>query len=209
MNVMKRFYDFVFAVTGLVILGPILLVIAVLVKLSDGGPAFFRQRRIGLHGQPFWIWKFRTMIVDAERLGAHVTQEGDARITRIGRVLRKTKLDELPQLWNVARGEMSFVGPRPEVPKYVEQYDSAQRKVLQLKPGITDLATLAFRNEEELLKSADNLEEFYLRHCVPKKIELNLQYARHATLWQDTKIILQTLFPFCFSPSVAAARVKV
>lgn len=135
------------------------------------------------------------MIVNAEQTGSSVTKRGDVRITAIGRVLRKLKLDELPQLLNVASGDMSLVGPRPEVPKYVEQYTPEQEKVLQIKPGITDLATLVFRNEEELLKSADDLESFYLKFCVPKKIELNLLYAGRANLWEDTKIIFLTLFP--------------
>lgn len=189
----KRFYDLFFSITGLLLLSPILLLIGALVKAHDRGPVFFRQRRIGFRGEPFYIWKFRTMIVDAEKSGLSVTKDGDERITPIGRVLRKLKLDELPQLINVAKGEMSLVGPRPEVPQYVARYNEAQKKVLELKPGITDLATLAFRNEETLLKSADDLENFYINFCVPKKIELNLRYAERANLWQDTKIILRTL----------------
>lgn len=191
----KRFYDLIFASAGLLVLSPVFAAVAIMVKSGDGGPVFFHQRRIGLNGTPFSIWKFRTMVVHAEQSGTLVTRGGDKRITRVGRFLRKTKLDELPQLWNVAKGDMSLVGPRPEVPKYVEQYSLEQKKVLQLKPGITDLATLVFRNEEELLSSAENLELFYLQHCVPKKIALNLQYARCATLWEDTKIILRTLLP--------------
>jgi lipopolysaccharide/colanic/teichoic acid biosynthesis glycosyltransferase len=192
--VLKRCYDILFSAFGLLALSPLLVLLAVAIKVSDGGPALFSQVRIGLWGKPFRIWKFRTMIVCAETLGLSVTKEGDARITRLGRILRKTKLDELPQLWNVLKGDMSFVGPRPEVPRYVEHFTFEQRKVLALKPGITDLATLAFRNEEELLKTASDVETFYLQFCVPKKIELNLRYARTANLWQDTKIILQTLF---------------
>nr|WP_050785604.1 sugar transferase [Pedosphaera parvula] len=194
-DVWKRCYDLFFSAIGLVLLSPFLALIAGAVKISDGGPVFFRQRRVGRGGESFHIWKFRTMIVDAERSGLSVTRDGDARITRIGRVLRKTKLDELPQLWNVFKGEMSFVGPRPEVPKYVERYTPEQKQVLALKPGITDLATLKFRNEEELLKSAKDVELFYLTYCVPRKIELNLHYARKANLWRDSIIILQTLLP--------------
>ncbi len=191
----KRLYDLFFSLAGILVLSPVFLVIAALAKILDHGPVFFCQRRIGLNGKPFQIWKFRTMMVNAEQAGFSVTQGGDARITPLGRFLRKTKLDELPQLFNVAKGEMSLVGPRPEVPKYVERYSVEQKKVLELKPGITDLATLAFRNEEELLKTAPDLEKFYLQVCVPKKIELNLRYAAQANLWQDTKIILQTLIP--------------
>ena len=192
---MKRFYDLFFSIVGLALLSPLFLLIAFLVKCSDGGPVFFRQSRVGLRGRIFSIWKFRTMIVDAESTGASVTRDGDSRITPIGRILRKLKADELPQLLNVAIGEMSLVGPRPEVPRYVRHYTEQQRKVLELKPGITDLATLAFRNEEELLKSADDLENFYINVCVPEKIKLNLRYAERASLWQDTKIILRTLAP--------------
>ncbi|MDB6121280.1 MAG: glycosyl transferase [Pedosphaera sp.] len=194
-NFLKRFYDLLFSFLGLMVLSPLLVLIGVVVKVSDGGPVFFRQPRVGFHGEIFRIWKFRTMIVNAERIGLSVTRNGDPRITMVGRFLRKTKMDELPQLWNVFKGEMSLVGPRPEVSKYVDRYTSEQRKVLALKPGITDLATLEFRNEEELLKSVEDVESFYLSYCVPRKIELNLQYARKANLWQDSKIILQTLLP--------------
>lgn len=194
--VAKRIFDVSFATVGLVLFSPLLLVTALWVKLSDGGPFFFRQQRVGLHGKLFWIWKFRTMVVDAEKAGLSVTRDGDPRITRTGRFLRKTKLDELPQLWNVWRGEMSFVGPRPEVPRYVERYTPEQREILLLKPGITDLATLVFRNEEQLLNDAENVEAFYLQHCLPRKIELNLLHARNANLWQDTVIILRTLWPW-------------
>ena len=192
----KRVYDVFFASIGLLVLYPVLLAVAVLVKLSDGGPVFFRQPRVGQWGRVFLIWKFRTMVVDAERLGLGVTRDGDARITPLGRFLRKMKLDELPQLWNVLCGEMSFVGPRPEVPRYVARYTTAQREVLRVRPGITDLATLEFRNEEDMLAAAGDVESFYLEHCVPRKIELNLQYLERAGLWQDTRIILETLIPW-------------
>ncbi len=191
----KRTYDLVFAAAGLLVLSPLLLLIAVVVKLSDWGPIFFLQRRIGQYGRPFWIWKFRTMIVNAEKQGSSVTRAGDHRVTPVGGILRKTKLDELPQLWNVLRGEMSLVGPRPEVPRYVDRYTPAQRHVLNLKPGITDLASLEFRREEELLRNVGDTEKFYIEHCLPKKIELNLHYHRHANMWQDTRIILLSLIP--------------
>ena len=192
---MKRIFDVFFSVAGLLFLTPFFLLLAILIKLSDAGPVFFRQMRIGQWGKPFYILKFRTMVVNAEKMGLSVTKDGDPRITRIGRIMRKTKLDELPQLWNVLRGDMSFVGPRPEVARYVEKYSTAQRQVLELKPGITDLASIEFRNEEELLLEAPDTEKFYLEHCVPRKIELNLAYARGANLWEDVKIILLTLFP--------------
>ena len=192
----KRSYDLFFGAWGLLILSPLLLLIAILVKLMDKGPVIFLQRRIGQYGRPFWICKFRTMVVDAEKHGPSVTKAGDQRVTWVGKILRKTKLDELPQLWNVLRGEMSFVGPRPEVPRYVARYTPEQREVLNLKPGITDLATLEFRNEEELLRNVADTEKFYVEYCLPKKIELNVKYNRHANLWQDTQIIVRSLLPF-------------
>jgi lipopolysaccharide/colanic/teichoic acid biosynthesis glycosyltransferase len=189
----KRYYDLLFALLGLLVLSPLLALIAAAIKISDGGPVFFRQERVGLYGRRFRIWKFRTMIPDADKLGLSVTRDGDARITRIGRLLRKSKLDELPQLWNVVAGDMSLVGPRPEVPRYVARYTPEQREILRLKPGITDLASLEFRNEEDILKSATDVEEFYLHRCVPRKIELNRLYAAQSSLWNDTRLILQTL----------------
>lgn len=193
---LKRLFDLVFATIGLVCFAPVLAMVAVAVKLTDWGPVFYRQVRVGLGGEPFRIWKFRTMIVGADKLGPNVTRDGDQRITRVGRILRKTKLDELPQLWNVFVGEMSFVGPRPEVPRYVERYTPEQCEVLQYKPGITDLATLVFRDEESLLSNAENTEEFYMQHCVPRKIKLNLKYAKQANVLKDVWIILQTVCPY-------------
>ncbi|MEI2724759.1 MAG: sugar transferase [Verrucomicrobiota bacterium] len=157
------------------------------------GRYLFWQPRVGQDGRLFRIIKFRSMVAKAETKGPSITADGDRRITRFGRFLRKTKLDELPQLWNVWRGEMSLVGPRPEVPQYVTAYSPSQRRVLRLKPGITDLATLAFRNEEELLRAAPDAERFYREYCLPHKIELNLAYAERANLRQDAWIILQTL----------------
>ena len=189
----KRRYDLGWAALGLVVLSPVLALLALAVKLSDGGPVLFRQQRVGQGGRLFWICKFRTMIGAAEHQGPGVTRDGDARITRLGRWLRKTKLDELPQLWNVLTGDMSFVGPRPELPRYVARYTAAQQEILQFKPGITDPATLAFRNEEALLATAADVESFYMAHCVPRKIELNRRYQAHANLWRDTQVILRTL----------------
>jgi len=194
--VAKRSFDVVVAALGLVAVSPVLLLLAAAVKLADGGPVFFCQERVGQGGRLFRIWKFRTMVVNAERLGLGVTRDGDARVTPVGRWLRKSKLDELPQLWNVLVGEMSFVGPRPELPRYVARYTESQRAVLQLKPGITDLATLAFRDEEELLARAADVETCYVGFCLPRKIELNLEYARRASLGRDVQIILRTLLPW-------------
>src|SRR5688572_4472501 len=178
----KRVYDVVFSCCGLILLSPVFLLIALFVKITDGGKIFYWQTRIGRYGRPFRICKFRTMVPEADQIGPSVTKDGDARITKIGRILRRTKLDELPQLWNVLRGEMSLVGPRPEVPRYVEHYTAEQREILRFKPGITDLASLCFRDEETLLRNTEGLEEFYVQHCIPRKLKLNREYAQTANL---------------------------
>jgi len=189
----KRLYDLVLSACGLLVLSPLFLLIGLSIKLSDGGPIFFRQRRVGRHGRAFQILKFRTMVAGAERNGPSITRQGDQRITRMGRFLRRTKLDELPQLWNVFKGEMSLVGPRPEVPRYVEFYTPEQRAILKYQPGITDLASICFRNEERLLQEAEDLEKFYIEYCLPRKLELNRNYAARASLFTDTLIILRTV----------------
>ena len=193
---MKRVFDIVCASLGLVLLAPVNLLIALGIKLADGGPVFYRQIRVGQFGKPFRIWKFRSMVREADKLGLPLTSEADGRITPVGRFLRRFKLDELPQLWNVLVGQMSFVGPRPEVPRYVERYTAEQRDILRYKPGITDIASMLFRNEQALLQGCDNVEEFYLRYCLPKKIELNREYAGNANLALDLWIIVQTLCPY-------------
>jgi lipopolysaccharide/colanic/teichoic acid biosynthesis glycosyltransferase len=192
----KRLYDVVFSFCGLVLLAPLFAVVAVLVKIADGGDVFYRQSRVGQGGREFLIYKFRTMTQAAEKVGPSVTKNGDVRITWIGRILRKTKLDELPQLWNVLKGDMSLVGPRPEVPRYVRYYNPEQRAMLRHRPGITDLASLCFRDEGALLANADNVEEFYIQHCIPRKLQLNQEYARRASLLSDTWIIIQTICPY-------------
>jgi lipopolysaccharide/colanic/teichoic acid biosynthesis glycosyltransferase len=193
---LKRAFDLACSGLGLLALWPVGLFIGLLIKLTDGGPIFYGQTRIGQFGNPFRIWKFRSMVIDADKLGVPLTKEEDPRITWVGRFLRKGKLDELPQLWNVLIGDMSFVGPRPEVPRYVDRYTSEQRQILKFKPGITDVATMLFRNEEALLRGTGDVEGFYLQYCLPKKIELNLQYAQRANLIRDIWIIVQTLCPY-------------
>lgn len=189
----KRAFDLFWSLLGLAVLSPLLLAVAIVVKLEDGGPVFFRQVRVGRDGRPFRIWKFRTMGVDAERRGAAITVGQDPRITRAGRRLRDLKLDELPQLLNVAAGQMSLVGPRPEVPRYVAQYTEAQRAILALRPGITDLASIKYRREGELLAASEDPEATYMREIVPDKIRINLAYAAGAGLWSDLRVILATL----------------
>ncbi len=189
----KRLFDLFWSALGLALLSPLLLLVALAVKAEDGGPVFFRQVRIGRGGRPFGIWKFRTMVVDAERQGRSITVGQDPRITRIGRRLRATKLDEIPQLLNVLVGEMSLVGPRPEVPRYVDLYTESQRAILALRPGITDLASIKYRNESELLAEAENPDETYIQVLLPDKIRINLDYAVRANLRTDFLVILATL----------------
>ncbi|MEN6356353.1 MAG: sugar transferase [Armatimonadota bacterium] len=189
----KRLFDLCFTSAGLIVLWPVLLVTAIIIKLDDKGPVFFRQERIGLHGKPFGMWKFRTMVVDAEKIGMQLTVGKDTRITRAGRFLRKSKLDELPQLFNVFMGEMSLVGPRPEVKRYVELYSQQQRAVLDIPPGITDPASIRYRDESTVLAQASDPESAYINEVMPEKIRLNLDYALHSSVLSDFWIILKTL----------------
>lgn len=193
MNPSKRLFDLFWTAPGLVMLSPLWLFIAACIKLDDGGPVFFRQERIGRRGKPFRMWKFRTMVVDAERTGGQLTVGADSRITRVGRWLRANKLDELPQLLNVLSGEMSLVGPRPEVPRYVALYNEKQRQVLELIPGITDLASIQYRSESQLLAKAEDPEVLYITKIMPDKLRINLNYAEKANLFSDFVVILSTL----------------
>lgn len=194
-EVLKRWFDIALAGLGLLSLWPVGLLLGLLIKGADGGPVFFGQIRIGRFGQPFRLWKFRSLVANAENMGPPLTPDGDARITAVGRWLRRSKLDELPQLWNVLVGEMSFVGPRPELPRYVADYSAAQWKILEFKPGITDPASLCFRHEAALLKGARDVDWFYQLYCLPRKLALNQEYARRANLATDIWIILQTICP--------------
>lgn len=189
----KRIFDLLLAILGLLVLWPLFLLIWLVIKIDDGGPVLFRQDRVGKDGIGFRIIKFRTMQMTVTASGPSITAKGDARITRVGQWLRRCKLDEFPQLWNVIRGDMSFVGPRPEVPRYVALYTEAQRKVLATLPGITDDASILFRDEEKLLADSADFERFYIEYCMPKKIAINLAYAPHATLLRDVGVILRTI----------------
>jgi lipopolysaccharide/colanic/teichoic acid biosynthesis glycosyltransferase len=189
---LKRALDVTAAAAGLVVLGPALVGIAALVKLTSPGPAIFRQERVGRDGRPFEILKFRTMTADAPGRGPEITRAGDARVTPVGRLLRRTKLDELPQLLNVLRGEMSLVGPRPEVPRYVARYSPEQRRVLSVRPGITDWASLAYLDEEDLLAAQADLEHGYVHEIMPRKLALNLEYLERRGFWSDIGILWQT-----------------
>ena len=174
-------------------LSPLLLNLCIVIKLNDRGPIFYRAKRIGKGGQPFELYKFRTMIVDADRQGAAITAHRDARITPIGKFLRRTKLDELPQLLNVLTGQMSLVGPRPEDPCYVALYTPAQRKILDVVPGITSAASLAYRNEQALLTGAD-WETIYRTEIMPAKIAIDLNYLKTANVATDLRLIFSTIF---------------
>lgn len=189
----KRAFDITAAASGLVLLTPVLALVACLVKLSSPGPVWFRQERIGRAFRPFWIYKFRTMVQDAPARGRAITVGQDPRITRIGRILRKLKVDELPQLLNVVKGDMSLVGPRPEVPRYVELFRADYEVILQVRPGITDLASLTYRDEAAVLAEADDPEEAYLRRVLPEKIRLAQDYVRQRSLAWDLRLIVQTL----------------
>ncbi|WP_067065706.1 sugar transferase [Roseateles chitosanitabidus] len=190
----KRLFDIVCAGLGLLLLSPLLVAVAAWIKLDSRGPVMFRQERVGRHGKPFRIHKFRTMRVDAPKLGPQITIGEDARITRSGRWLRASKVDELPQLWDVLRGAMSLVGPRPEVPRYVALYPAGLREVvLSVRPGITDPASLSFRNESELLAKAADPEREYVEVVMPMKLGLAADYVRNASLMGDIRLILATL----------------
>ncbi|MGA2266273.1 MAG: sugar transferase [Phycisphaerae bacterium] len=191
----KRLFDIVFSLLGLAVVGLPMLVIAAVIKLTDPGPVLYRQVRVGKNGREFRILKFRTMVVNAERIGAQITVGGDPRITPIGRFLRRTKLDEFPQLLNVLGGSMSFVGPRPEVPKYVALYTPQQRAVLSVKPGITDLASIQYHRESDILAQAGaDWEKAYVEQVMPDKLRLNLEYLQQRrSLLSDVAIILKTL----------------
>ncbi|HYL56412.1 MAG TPA: sugar transferase [Gemmatimonadales bacterium] len=188
----KRLFDLCWTIPGLLVLWPAFLVIALLIKLDDGGAVFFRQVRVGRYGRPFRVWKFRTMIARAEQCGGPLTVGDDPRTTRFGRWLRRSKLDELPQLFNVLAGQMRLVGPRPEVPHYVALYTPDQRRVLDLVPGITDPASIVYRDESALLAQAPDWERQYVEVIMPEKIRLNLAYAARATRWKDFLVVVAT-----------------
>ena len=196
----KRVFDLVAAAVGLVLLSPLLLILALLIKAEDGGPAFFGHERVGHRGRPFRMWKLRTMVASAEARGLPLTVGRDPRVTRVGAWLRRLKLDELPQLFNVLVGDMSLVGPRPEVPRYVASYNAAERRVLELVPGITDEASIRYVDEGALLASAADPERLYIDEIVPEKIRMNLAYAAHATVRTDVGVIVATLRQLVFPP---------
>jgi lipopolysaccharide/colanic/teichoic acid biosynthesis glycosyltransferase len=189
---MKRVFDVIMAAVGLLLLTPLLLLVSLLIKLDSPGPVFFTQERMGRKFRPFRIYKFRTMVPDAPRLGGKITAGADPRITRIGRYLRWMKVDELPQLLNVLKGDMSVVGPRPEVRQYVELFRSDYEEILQVSPGITDLASVHYRHEAELLGRAENPEDRYVKEILPEKIKLAKEYLHRSSFFFDIVVLLKT-----------------
>ncbi len=189
---MKRLFDFVFSSIGLIIFSPLLLIISIAIKFSSKGKILFKQKRIGIGYKEFTIYKFRTMYENSG--GIQLTTKSDNRVTSVGKFLRKSKLDELPQLINVLFGDMSFVGPRPEVKRYADKYKENEKEVFKLKPGITDYASIRFINENELLERKTDPEKYYLDEIVPKKVKINLDYAKDATVLKDIVVILKTIF---------------
>lgn len=187
----KRAFDIVCAALGLLVLSPVLLLCALLVGLTSPGGVLFRQERVGKDGVPFTIYKFRSMRKD--NAGLKISTSSDSRITPVGRVLRKTKLDELPQLWNVLKGDMSFVGPRPEVREYTDLYTPEQRQVLLVRPGITGLASIRYRNENDLLSASTDPNRTYIEEVMPAKLALDLEYIPRACVSYDVRLILETL----------------
>lgn len=191
--VLKRCFDVFFAIIGLIILAPVLLIIAIIIKLDSKGPVFFTQGRVGRNNIDFNIYKFRTMQIASETKGLLTLGNHDNRITKVGVFLRRYKVDEFPQLLNILKGDMSFVGPRPELRYYVNFYNEDDMKIFVVRPGITGLASLKYRNEVELLKAAENPEEFFIKTIIPDKLKFNKEYIKTRTFFFDIKLIIQTI----------------
>ena len=189
---MKRSFEFITAVLGIVALSPILLAVAALIKGGSDGPVFYRGMRVGLDGKAFRIFKFRTMVFNADKIGGSSTADGDSRVTSIGRILRKYKLDELPQLLNVLAGDMSFVGPRPQVEEDVAKYTDKERAILSVRPGITDWSSIRFRDEGAILAGHRDPDQAYVDLIRPEKIRLQLLYVREMSFCTDLKILWAT-----------------
>ena len=191
---LKRTFDIIASSFGLIIALPIILIIAVLIKKEDSGPVFYRGRRVGRKGEIFRIFKFRSMVINADKIGGPSTSADDSRLTKIGRFIRRHNLDELPQLFDVLRGKMSFVGPRPEVPSEVETYDEEVKKIiLSVKPGMTDLATLANLHEEEVLRGTEDPHSAYREKIKPQKLKLAMEYVQKRSFFLDIKILIKTV----------------
>lgn len=189
---MKRLCDILLSGVGLIMLSPLLIVVAIWIKLDSAGSVFYRQVRVGRHNKDFRIYKFRSMYIDSDKRGLITIGGHDPRVTRAGYYIRKAKIDELPQLINVFLGDMSFVGPRPEVRKYVDMYTAEQRHVLDIRPGITDAASIKYRNENEILEKQADPEQYYIDVIMQDKLRINLDYVAHHSLLGDLKLIFNT-----------------
>ena len=189
----KRIFDIIVASQLVVILSPILLFLSILIKIDSPGPVMFRQVRVTTYGKPFRIFKFRTMVNNADKIGTQVTTKGDSRVTRMGKMLRGCRLDELPQLFNVLKGEMSFVGTRPEVEKYVAHYTDEMKATLLMPAGITSRASIEYKDEERLLESAENADEVYIHQVLPEKMKYNLRAIEKFSFWDDIKTMFATV----------------
>lgn len=189
----KRIFDIIVASLLVVILSPILLFLSILIKIDSPGPVMFRQVRVTTYGKPFRIFKFRTMVNNADKIGTQVTTKGDSRVTRMGKMLRGCRLDELPQLFNVLKGEMSFVGTRPEVEKYVAHYTDEMKATLLMPAGITSRASIEYKDEERLLESAENADEVYIHQVLPEKMKYNLRAIEKFSFWEDIKTMFATV----------------
>ena len=196
--IVKRFFDFFAALILLVILSPIMLILAIMIKLESKGPVFYRQERITKYGKKFRIFKFRTMVQDADKKGALVTMGQDPRITKVGNKIRKCRLDELPQLLNVIKGEMSFVGTRPEVEKYVKEYSNEMKATLLMPAGISSRASIEYKDEDEIiskyLSKGEKIDDIYVKRILPEKMKWNLEYIKKFNIWEDVKICFKTVF---------------
>ena len=191
---MKRTFDFLISLIGLIVVSPIFLLVALLITTTSRGPIFYKQDRVGLNARIFKLLKFRTMVINADKLGSSVTVKYDPRITPVGRFLRRFKLDELPQLINVLKGDMSFVGPRPDVPGFADKLRGEDRIILSVRPGITGPATLKYRNEEELLAKQADPDKYNAEVIYPDKVRLNREYVENASFWKDIGHILETIY---------------
>jgi len=196
--IIKRFFDFFAALILLIILSPIMLILAIMIKLESKGPVFYRQERITKYGKKFRIFKFRTMVQDADKKGALVTMGQDPRITKVGNKIRKCRLDELSQLLNVIKGEMSFVGTRPEVEKYVNEYSNEMRATLLMPAGISSRASIEYKDEDEIinkyLSKGEKIDDIYVKRILPEKMKWNLEYIKKFSIWEDIKICFKTVF---------------
>jgi lipopolysaccharide/colanic/teichoic acid biosynthesis glycosyltransferase len=190
----KRLFDLFLSLIGLLVLSPLIAIVALLIKIDSEGPVFYQGERVGQFGKPFRIYKFRTMVADGDKVGSSSTPDDDPRITRVGSILRRYKLDELPQLINVVKGEMSLVGPRPQVQWAVDLYTPEERQILTVRPGITDYASLRFRNEGEILKGSSDPDREYMERIHPEKMRLGLEYVRTRSFLTDIEVIVQTFF---------------